>query len=432
MSDPFVIGAIRRVLKQKTDALPGACPDANELSAWMESRLNSREVDRFEDHVSRCTDCQQALALSMQLAEPEPVAAKTMVSPPIFSYRSSSIRLAFAAVLVVVVGVLLYQSTRQFTEVRGLPDIASNRAPAVASGGPAAAMRSPGSSAETALASNAVAQAPGAPQRLSEEEAKAGTQIRASRSSQARVSAEVPKKATADELGDLALQKNKAVDAVAAPPIPANEPKTVPLAAAPPPANQISLPLSTSNSISNSIMNVEIPPVQQATGQMAQAQAGRGGGGGRGRAAAAQQAAVQQTQQANVQQATVTQQASAVGRAEAQQMRMTLDAAPAEARTAREADVAAPKVRQALEEARLLLAKTGKKPATKKIGSRIFYRTANFWVEAESVAHAEAAMREMARDSQEFRDILAKEKKLSDLKDVPVLLYWNAANCLIR
>ena len=41
--------------------------------------------------------------------------------------------------------------------------------------------------------------------------------------------------------------------------------------------------------------------------------------------------------------------------------------------------------------------------------------------------------REMMRDSKEFSEMLAKEPALSELpKDLPVLLFWNGANLLIR
>jgi hypothetical protein len=336
---------------------------------------------------------------------------------------------------VVVVGVILLQSTRQLTVDRKVSEISSNRAPAVISGGPAAAMRSPGTGVESTVASNTGARTAEAPQQPVREDAKAENAFLAGQRPQAPINTEAPRKTTAGELGDLALKKDKAVDAIAVPPSPANEAKPVPLAVIPSAANQINL--SMSNSPSNSVMNVQNLPTQQATVQTAQAMGG-GGGGGRGggkaagQAAGVQQAAAQQTQQANVQQATATQQATVMRQADGSQRRMALDIAAAEARPEGAADVAASKVNQAIDEARLLLEKDGKKIPSKKIGSRTFYRTANFWVDASSLAHVQASPRDIARDSKEFTDILAKEKKLTELKDAPILIYWDTANCLIR
>jgi hypothetical protein len=86
-----------------------------------------------------------------------------------------------------------------------------------------------------------------------------------------------------------------------------------------------------------------------------------------------------------------------------------------------------------LAEARSLLDKGIDVDHVRKVGSRIFCRTRDYWVDAESSAHEKAPTREIRRDSKEYRDILAKEPQLAELPPgVPILLYWNATNLVIR
>ena len=98
------------------------------------------------------------------------------------------------------------------------------------------------------------------------------------------------------------------------------------------------------------------------------------------------------------------------------------------------ADIKGSRVNLALEEARPLIAKDPAGKNAKKIGERLWYRTSNYWVDAACVAHSEAPVLEFARDSKEYADILAKEPDLAELHSarVPILLFWNGSNYLIR
>ncbi len=69
-----------------------------------------------------------------------------------------------------------------------------------------------------------------------------------------------------------------------------------------------------------------------------------------------------------------------------------------------------------------------------KIGPRLFYRTTNHWIDAACVSHSEAPTREISRGSKDYADMLTKEQDLARLHTggVPILLYWNGMNYLIR
>jgi hypothetical protein len=71
--------------------------------------------------------------------------------------------------------------------------------------------------------------------------------------------------------------------------------------------------------------------------------------------------------------------------------------------------------------------------AGKKVGGRIFYREGDRWVDADSLGHAGAKVREIKRDSKEFAEMTLKEPALAGIPaDAPVLLYWNGEVVLIR
>lgn len=106
----------------------------------------------------------------------------------------------------------------------------------------------------------------------------------------------------------------------------------------------------------------------------------------------------------------------------------------AKTKRAQDAKVAGSEVSRALAEARSMLAKEATAESVKKIGNRVFYRTTGFWVEADCALHGEAPSREISRDSKEYADMLAREPALAELHSagVPILLYWNGTNYLIR
>jgi hypothetical protein len=91
-------------------------------------------------------------------------------------------------------------------------------------------------------------------------------------------------------------------------------------------------------------------------------------------------------------------------------------------------------VGKALSEARAAQSKGKGEEGTQKAGARLFYRTADFWVDAESLAHADAPAHAIARDGKEHKEIIAKEPALGRLTPAgtPVLVYWNGTNLLIR
>ncbi len=89
---------------------------------------------------------------------------------------------------------------------------------------------------------------------------------------------------------------------------------------------------------------------------------------------------------------------------------------------------------RAILQARLLQARARAWEDSRKVGNHVFYRTESFWVDAECTKHGEAPGREISRDSEEYSEILEKEPGLNEIvaEGVPVLVFWNGMNLLIR
>jgi hypothetical protein len=70
----------------------------------------------------------------------------------------------------------------------------------------------------------------------------------------------------------------------------------------------------------------------------------------------------------------------------------------------------------------------------KKVGNRVFFRTTREWVDAECGLHLEAPTHGIARNSREYRDILAAEPALAELQasGLPILIYWKGTLYLIQ
>jgi len=381
MSEPRLDGAFRRILNRQQGSPLSPCPDANMFAAWLDGRLPAREAERFEDHASLCPQCREAVALSLRMQVPEPAPPAKEESPRGFVYRSSALRLVFAAVVVVIVGVLLFQSTRYSAVVKKEPEAARGAMPAGVSGGADAALSPAGGRRDAVMA------------------ARSGSRETAGASGTLE-----PKRAeTAPSMAaghaEPGLQKG-AANAVQTPRAAAEAKPEQAAAATAPPATAPGQPVSTQAANIAQGQNVQ---------NQAQNQAGQ---------AARPAPVTQQTTAGEVQQPRQAQVATQAAAANLLEKSMGL--------------LQLPRVRQALAEARSLITKDPKEGNAKKIGAHVFYRTGNYWVDAESVAHSDSPAREIARDSVEYKEILAKEKDLAGLQDVPILLFWNQTNILIR
>ena len=385
MKSQFVDGAFRRILALRRGVAPGPCPDANEFAAYLEAGLTPEETARFEEHASNCQPCQEALALSLTLAEEETgMAGRPLPEPRRFTYRSSPLRFALAAVVLLTVGALLFRATQEARLVQPEAQIARREAKGdmpgsgarssapqgsalqPATGTPAIPRESSGTSPIPAkvkdLAASQPPRPPGMPVGLvTPAPTIASDAASAARSSQvaakAEAKADVPKPAVGEGIEDLQKAQRAQLDA--------KEQK-----------NALAF-----RQADETRMQVAVSGQQNAVGQ---ARAG------------------------NVQQMAV--QAGA-------------EAAPAQAARIEPEN----RVRMALQEA----SATADKP--QKFGNRLFLRTTDYWVEVECTLHREAPAREIKRDSKEFSDMLEKEPAFAELpKGPPVLLFWNGTNLLVR
>jgi hypothetical protein len=375
MRYPFVEKAIRRILVRRQADGQEACPEANELAAYLEGRLSPKEVARFEEHASNCVACQEKLALSLKLAEEGTGAATDRAAEPQrFAYRTSPIRFALGAAVLLIVGVLLFQATKESRRIQPIPQVAHLEPIGSVSGGPEAKLVSPElNQAPAAVGARATNQPTRAPARS--QAASPSSQL-ASNPAAATVSPE-----------------SFAVRAM---------PSQVSAGAGGTKQGALAEPVEETPKSIQAQLDAEALKMKMASSRPAAASAPLQG--------VAETVAVRagaersQKQTSNAQNVSLEQLVSA--------------------------EVHSLMTRQAVARKGMgMAADTGK-----KVGDRTFYRTANYWVDAECASHSEVPVREITRDSKEYVAILAKEPALAELNSagIPILLYWNGTNYLIR
>lgn len=382
MRYPFVEKAIRHILVRRRADAQGACPEANELAAYLEGRLISEEAARFEEHASNCVACQEKLALSLQLAEENAGAAgNRAVEPQRFAYRSSPIRFALGAAVVLIVGVLLFQATRESRRIQPTPQIAQLAPRGNVSGGAEAKLVSPEVSGTSASVSARAAASP--PPRATQAPARSQAGSQPSRLAGNPATVAVPPDSLALNVAN--------IERAQAPPRAGATKQT----AAAEPVEEVPKPVQAQ--LDAETLKMKMAAVRPGIANI-QPQ-------GRTEAVAVQAGAESiQKQITGVQYVGLEQQVSA-------EMRLM---AARQAAAGKGGGTAA--------------------DAAKKVGDRRFYKTANYWVDAECASHSEAPVREITRDSKEYAAILAKEPALAELNTagIPLLLYWNGTNYLIR
>jgi HAMP domain-containing protein len=379
MRYPFVEKAIRHILAQRRSGGQGACPEANELAAYLEGRLSSEEVARFEGHASNCVDCQEKLALSLQLAaEGAGAADKRAVEPQRFTYRTSPIRFALGAAVLLIVGALLFQATKESRRLQPIPQVAHLVSKGNLSGGPEAKLVSPGMSQASAAvgARAAISQPPRATQAPFRSQA-------ADQSSQGKgapAAASVPPelsiaKAVTSQISAGAGGTKQAAQAE---------------------------PMEETQKSMQAQLDTEALKMKLAASRPAAASVPLQG--------VAENLAVRAGTERSQKQAPSTQSLSPEQLVSAEVRSLTMSKAAAKRGMG-------------------MTANTGK-----KVGNRTFYRTADYWVDAECASHGDAPVREITRDSKEYAAILAKEPALAELNSagIPLLLYWDGTNYLIR
>ena len=381
MRSQSVDGAFRRILALRRSVAPGPCPDANEFAAYLEAGLSAAEAARFEEHASNCQSCQEALALSLSLVEDEAGLARQPVAEPRrFAYRSSPLRFALAAVVLMTVGVLLFRATREARQVQPESEIAR--------------LEAKGDMPRPELTS---------PQAGTLQPAKVTPVVPPESAGASRIAT--------DKKEFFARQPSQGVAAGAAAPAPVTAAgSTIPARASQTAAMTESKAAAPKPAAGEPVAEAQkAAPVQRVDladkGKQAFAQADET----RLQVAVAdRQRAADQARTVNVQRMAAQAPAQAL---EAKAERLTID----------------DRVRLALQEA------SAAKEKEQKLGDRVFLRTTGCWVEVECTRHAEAPAHEVMRDSREFSDMLAKEPALAALpRDLPVLLFWNGTNLLIR
>ncbi len=446
MNQPHIEEAIRRILGRRRGNVPGPCPDANELVAFLEARLTPNETVRFEEHAADCAACREALALSLQLDAAEvSIAAPTAPEPRSFTYRTSPIRLAFAAAVVVVVGALLFQATRQSKQPQQKPQIAARQNQFDGSGGPGAAMSSketktPPTAAPATSVGVVATNATGMPAQAQSDRpapkprpvtppAAVSNQLALEAGNLARPQAPAYADASKLAIGEntkadlqqrvLLNADNKALKMEMA----ANRPEEAKMKAEAvgQPSGQIAQQINPA--IQQTAQLNQQAALDQVSAIKAKAAVAQGERGGGLVLQADEKKRVEPDQKTQAgQQTQLAKAAVQAGDKRILALRSLIT------------DAKGNLVSLALEEARPLMAKDPAGNNARKIGQRLLYRTQNYWVDAGCVAHSEAPAHEIVRDSKDYADMLAKEPNLAQLhaSGVPILLFWNGANYLIR
>ncbi len=374
MKDSNADRALRRTLASGNQEAPGACPDDNELAAYMEKRLSPVETARLEKHVSRCKDCQPILALSLILAEPEAAPdapAATALSRSL--YRAPLVRLAFAVILVFGTTLFLFRLTRDWQPLQPNPQMAPQVSSSNLSGGRASSLRASGNSP----AGGGVASSPSneAPPKV----------------------ASIPAEPKSAGPPDKSARPNRSVLVAPGPPPILDAMSEAPLR------------------VADRDKGVK-PAVSEAREELLKSQ----------RARADLQALQMRVTEARPQAAATGNRnpaaAAAVGGIEAAK------AKDAKSDTTSGGD----RVRQALSKARLVLGK-GDPADTRTVGGRVFCLTPGYWVDIECTRHEDAPIVEIARDSKDYAALLTKDPTLEGLPpDTPILLYLNGVMALVR
>jgi len=70
----------------------------------------------------------------------------------------------------------------------------------------------------------------------------------------------------------------------------------------------------------------------------------------------------------------------------------------------------------------------------RQVGSRKFYRTEGYWVDERCLQHLEDAAIEIDPESEIMKQILVALPEMEELRktEIPILLYWDNKNCVIR
>jgi hypothetical protein len=443
---------ILRILERQSGEPPAACPDADILAAYLEARLTDSETDRFEEHAANCEHCCQALALAMKLGKDEEAAKAAPVMKIEKSYRTSPLRYALGAVMVLVVGVMLFQAIRQSNLSQETIQVAGSQRESDISGGPDAAMRSADAKLEAPAAplSGLAVGGVGAPTR--EEPSSAKPEAAPAAPMQAQAANEPgaqarPRAADAVEEARIRVPTDLAADTRrgkgAAP-----EMLELKMAAAEQPKDEKAKPVpvtETRNQVASRTdamaqmanQNIPVAPtanianqqllqtvqadrqIGEVTERAAQAQAvgGQAGGGGRG-SGGAQQAAEAPMRFSEIQRGTMP--------------------TAAESGAAKSARVSSPSTNYfaPMPSFRLSQQVLPQERADffMILGNRTFYQMTDSWMDVSYASHAGAASREIARSSKEFADMLRAEPGLAPLRslDVPILIYWEGTNYRVR
>jgi hypothetical protein len=390
MKNQYVDGALRRVLASRRVDVPEACPDANMLAAYLEARLSPDEATRFEEHASDCRNCQEMLALSLTLAEGEAeIAAQTAPAPQGFSYRSSPLRVALAAVAVLTVGMLLFLATKNEQMVQQRPQMAAReKRQNDVSGGAAAALSAPQATVVSSSSPAATPQPVPAEGEKQPAKAKDVAVIRPSRMPDAATSLTPP-------------PSQRPLDAVA----------------------EVRPQVAAAADFQSKARAVAPQPAAGAAAEQLQKEEK-----GQRDVQALQEnmAAARQTELRMQAGDTARQRADPAARGGGVQLAL-LPSGAAQAQVQAPGAAVEKRVRLAVQEAAANVL------GTQMLGDRIFLRTPNYWVEVECTLHGEAPSREITRNSKAFSDMLMQETALSRLPSgLPVLLYWHGTKLLIR
>ena len=124
--------AIRKSLSGIKSDPRGSCPDDNIVAAYLEGVLSSPEKSHFEEHASSCLNCQELVALSTKLLDPESDQLSPAKTLPhrgqrgLFRFPITALALLLVTV---AIGIIFREERSKQREAENTPTLSASSAP---------------------------------------------------------------------------------------------------------------------------------------------------------------------------------------------------------------------------------------------------------------------------------------------------------------
>lgn len=393
MNSKFPDEAIRKILANRPGIVAESCPDENGIAAYLEGNLGIEEKARFEDHTSRCLNCQEITGLALKISLPEELqTAEAYAARP--AHKTVLFRLSFplagvaAGLFLLVAAVVIFRSayresapasSLQTAEVRSAPPLVE----------------------EIEQKRQSV--------RVLDEKAEADRRADFAKDEKAAAAPQETGGQTAERaVAEIAKNAKPVRVETAASELPAKAPADVP--AVRPAGEQ-----------QQAIAEFRMEP-EKLEQRSAQVQA-RGGAVG-GVLAPSPDKTIQRADQ---------QPAPLPGRAEVSGLRLAMREASDKQKSQEDVDAIAA-VRNIIRSLAAGADRVELQAPAEKAGARTFHIKGQYWIDEECVRHPDAEIVRMLAGAPEFEDIAAKLPEILKLQqgERMILLFWNGKICLIR